>query len=133
MDQSFSTIPGWGSDADLSRRPGVPRRKPGAFTTAHEGEPAWQDGARSEIHPPDSPVTPVFGTSTPLKRTMPSGWVRRFAYRIPQDKSGHWLLLIAGDRLDVLESRLRPVARLALAAAGVAFLSGVVRGVRESG
>ena len=128
MDQSFSTIPGWGSDADFSRRPGVPRMKPGSVPATHENAPPSMPGAENEVHPPDTPVTPVFGTSVPIKRTMPSGWLKRLAYRIPQDKSEHWMLLILSDRFDVLEHRLKPIARLALLAAGTAFAVGVVEG-----
>ena len=68
------------------------------------------------------------GAGKPPRRLAPSGWLRRIAYRIPQDKAGHWLLLIAGDRFDVLEARVAPLAIAAAAIGGFAFAWGVVRG-----
>jgi hypothetical protein len=35
-----------------------------------------------------------------------SGLVRRAAYRVPEHRTARWALLLAGDRLDVLEHRL---------------------------
>ena len=102
-------IPGWGADLDLKNRPGVPRIAPGILDVPKKGTPTRQPGWQSVIHPPDSPQTPVFGTSVPLKSLAPSGWIKRLAYRIPQDKSEHWLLLALGDRFDYVESRLAPL------------------------
>lgn len=119
-------IRGWGVDADPASRPGIPRRNPNAIRSVHTEPPKWQRGAHREIHPPDSPRTPVFGTSMPLKWVAPSGWVRRMAYRIPQDKAGHWMLLLAGDRLDVVESRVRRLARLGVMATAVPFVYGAL-------
>lgn len=113
-------IPGWGADADAKRRPGVPRIAPGVLDVPKKGPPLRQRGWRSVVHPPDSPPTPVFGTSVPLKRFAPSGWIKRLAYSIPQDKGEHWVLLALGDRLDFVESRLAPLALGAsLAGAGL--------------
>lgn len=130
IDKSTRTklqrIRGWGVDADRASRPGVPRRNPNAIRAVHTELPRWQRGANRETHPPDSPRTPVFGTSTPLKRIAPSGWVRRMAYRIPQDKARHWILLLLGDRLDVLEGRVRWLGRLGVMASAVPFLYGAL-------
>lgn len=103
-------IPGWGTDVDPRSRPGVPRVAPGVIKVAKKGEPRRQAGWESVVHPPDTLLTPVFGTAVPLKRLAPSGWIRRLAYRIPQDKSEHWVLLVLGDRFDAIESRLKPLA-----------------------
>jgi hypothetical protein len=54
-------------------------------------------------------VTPVFGTSCPPKGI--SGMMRKFAYKkYSEGRAAHWLLLLAADRVDVLESRLRSAA-----------------------
>jgi hypothetical protein len=54
-------------------------------------------------------LTPVFGTSAPLKGL--SGAVRRFSYaRFSEARAAHWLLLIAADRVDALESTLSSFA-----------------------
>lgn len=119
-------IRGWGADADPANRPGVPKADPKAIPATHQEPPVWQRGANREIHPPDTLRTPVVGTSVPLKWLAPSGWVRRLAYRIPQDKSEHWVLLLVGDRLDVLETRLRPVFILAGLAGGAVFAYGAL-------
>ena len=50
-------------------------------------------------------LTPVFGTACPPKGL--SGVVRKFAYRYSEARTAHWLLLIAGDRVDAVESHLR--------------------------
>lgn len=111
-------IPGWGVDLALARRPGVPREAHHFRVTKHEAPPEPQHGARILVHPPDSPPTPVFGTAVPLKRFAPSGWLRRIAYRVPQDKAGHWVTLLVADRVDVWERRLRTLGLFTAAAAG---------------
>jgi hypothetical protein len=55
-------------------------------------------------------VTPVFGTSTPLKGA--SGAMRRYAYKYSEGRAAHWLLLIAADRVDAWESHLSSFATL---------------------
>jgi hypothetical protein len=49
-------------------------------------------------------LTPVFGTAQPLHGL--SGAIRRYAYTLSEGRTAHWLLLIAGDRVDVLENRI---------------------------
>jgi hypothetical protein len=48
--------------------------------------------------------------------------LRRAAYRIPEHRTSRWALLLAGDRLDVLEHRLARSAWVLPAA--VAFAAG---------
>lgn len=51
-------------------------------------------------------LPPVFGTSQPLRGV--SGAIRRLAYeRFSEARAAHWLLLIAGDRVDAWESHVR--------------------------
>ena len=53
----------------------------------------------------------MFGTTCPPRGL--SGVVRRFAYRrFSEGRAAHWLLLVAGDRIDVAESRVRAWLRL---------------------
>jgi hypothetical protein len=49
--------------------------------------------------------TPVYGTATPPRGL--SGYLKRRAYAIPENRPSHWMLLLASDRVDVLESALR--------------------------
>ncbi len=92
-------------DAAPVVRPGVPREHravpdPGA----HWDRPAQQRGTRLLAASGLREATPVFGTAQPAHGL--SGLVRRAAYRIPAHRPGRWLLLRAGDRIDVLEHRL---------------------------
>jgi hypothetical protein len=106
-------IPGWGADLDPADRPSFPRERfDPAATGAHWEFPERQAGAdtreRSIEH---AFVTPVFGTSAPLHGV--SGAIRRYAYdRFSEARAAHWLLLVAGDRVDAWGSHLRSFATL---------------------
>jgi hypothetical protein len=97
---------GDGVDASPGVRPGVPReRSPEPDPGAHWDLPAPQASgrealARSGVHR----ATPVFGTAQPA-RGLP-GAVRRAAYRLPEWRALRWVLLLAADRIDVVEHRL---------------------------
>ncbi len=97
---------GAGADGALATRPGVPRerearREPGATRT----EPAQQAGPDALGRTGLAVRTPVFGTAQPARGA--SGALRRVAYRIPEHRASRWMLLLAADRLDVLEHRAR--------------------------
>lgn len=71
-----------------------------------------------------APIEPAAATARGL-----SGAVRRLAYRVPEHAARHWLLLIAADRLQVLEHRAvaHPAASAALLGALAAVLLLAVR------
>jgi hypothetical protein len=103
-------IPGWGADLDPADRPSHPKLQYPADTGAHwdfpERQPGGEGRERSVEH---AFVTPVFGTAQPLRGA--SGAVRRYAYRrFSEGRTAHWLLLIAGDRIDAWGSHLRSFA-----------------------
>jgi hypothetical protein len=107
-DELRARIPGWGADLDPSDRPAVPRERfdPGA-TGAHwdfpERQPEKWPRERSIEH---KFLTPVFGTSTPPRGL--SGVMRKYAYRkYSEGQAAHWLILLASDRVDAVESHLR--------------------------
>jgi hypothetical protein len=52
-------------------------------------------------------LTPVFGTAQPLRGL--SGAIRRYAYTFSEGRVAHWILLMVGDRVDLLESRLEAI------------------------
>jgi len=55
-------------------------------------------------------LPPVFGTAAPLKGV--SGILRRVAYaRFSEGRAAHWIILLASDRVDVVESGLGSVGR----------------------
>jgi hypothetical protein len=103
-DELRSTIQGWGADLNPADRPSFPKEMR-QDTGAHWDFPERQQpqGVR-EKSTEHKFLTPVFGTAQPLHGL--SGAVRRYAYTFSEGRTAHWLLLIAGDRLDVLESRM---------------------------
>jgi hypothetical protein len=105
------TIHGWGVDLDPKDRPAVPKERfdpegTGAHWDFPERQPELRPRERSTEH---KFLTPVFGTSCPPKGL--SGAIRRYAYRYSEGRLTHWLLLVLGDRVDVLESRVTGALR----------------------
>ncbi len=111
-DELRSRIPGWGADLDPKDRPSVPRERTDLVTGAHWDMPEQQQEKvpreRSIEH---ERLPPVFGTAQPLKGL--SGAIRRYAYeRYSEGRTAHWLLLILGDRVDSLESKIGSLVAL---------------------
>jgi len=106
-------IPGWGADLDPKDRPSYPRERfdPEA-TGAHWEFPDRQE----ETYPRERSIEhgmlpPVFGTVAPLHGL--SGLIRRTAYaRFGEARLAHWLLLIAGDRVEAAGAHLRAAISL---------------------
>jgi hypothetical protein len=112
-EQLRARIPGWGSDLDPADRPSHPKlRYAPESTGAHWRFPDRQPGAEGRERSIEHAfVTPVFGTAQPLHG--PSGVIRRLAYRrFSEARLAHWLLLMAGDRVDAWGSHLRSFASL---------------------
>ena len=112
-EQLRARIPGWGADLDPADRPSHPKlvyapESTGAHWRFPDRQPGAEGRERSIEH---AFVTPVFGTAQPLHG--PSGLIRRLAYRrFSEGRLAHWLLLIAGDRVDAWGSHLRSFASL---------------------
>jgi hypothetical protein len=101
-----TSIPGWGVDLDPANRPAVPKERfnpnTGAHWTMPEHQPQLYPREKSTEH---AMVPPVFGTSCPPRGL--SGYIRRLAYaKFSEGQSAHWLLLMLGDRIDVIESNI---------------------------
>jgi hypothetical protein len=112
-EQLRARIPGWGADLDPADRPSHPKlRYDPEATGAHWRFPERQPGAEGRERSIEHAfVTPVFGTAQPLHGV--SGAIRRLAYRrFSEGRNAHWLLLIAGDRVDAWGSHLRSFATL---------------------
>lgn len=121
---------GHGIDAAPGTRPGVPREAVPGGGGAWWDRPSQQRGTAALSRQGLRAATPVFGTAQPARRL--SGLVRRFAYRIPEHRASRWALLLAGDRIDVLEHRLAGglwvvPAALALAAGYAAVARALAR------
>jgi hypothetical protein len=102
-DELRRTVPGWGVDLRPEDRPSYPKEiaaETGAHWDFPERQPELMPREKSTEH---KFLTPVFGTAQPLKGL--SGVIRRYAYTFSEGQTAHWLLLMAGDRVDVLESR----------------------------
>jgi hypothetical protein len=103
-----ATIPGWGADLDPADRPAFPRERfDPAATGAHWDFPErQQEKSPRERSIEHRFLTPVFGTSVPPRGL--SGAMRRFSYRrYSEGRAAHWLILLAADRVDAVESHLR--------------------------
>jgi hypothetical protein len=107
-DDLRARIPGWGVDLDPADRPSVPRERLDLALFGNHGEhpdrqPEKWPRERSVEH---TQLPPVFGTAQPPKGL--SGAIRKYSYvKYSEAQAAHWLLLMAGDRVDVLESALR--------------------------
>ncbi len=112
-EQLRARIPGWGVDLDPKDRPSVPMLDfdpdlNGAHWDFPERQPEKWPRERSIEH---KFLTPVFGTSCPPRGL--SGVMRRYAYRrYSEARAAHWLILLAADRVDAVESHLRSFASL---------------------
>jgi hypothetical protein len=98
------TIPGWGVDLNPADRPSYPKERFDdtiARWDFPDRQPELLPREKSTEH---KFLTPVFGTAQPLRGL--SGLIRRRAYSYSEGQTAHWLLLLAGDRVDVLESRI---------------------------
>lgn len=95
-----------GIDRSRENRPGVPMEgQPRDSMDETPDSPARQEPRKP--HPHSSArdgLTPVFGTG-PAPRWA-SGALRRAAYRLPEHQVRRWMLLLAADRVDVVEHRL---------------------------
>ncbi|WP_309105687.1 hypothetical protein [Arthrobacter sp.] len=101
-----ATILGWGVDLDPLDRPAVPRERMDLVSGAHWDFPDRQEEKQPRERSIEHKILPpVFGTSCPPKGF--SGAVRKYAYRYSEGRAAHWLLLLAGDRIDAWESHLR--------------------------
>ncbi|HLS57293.1 MAG TPA: hypothetical protein VK052_14545 [Zeimonas sp.] len=104
-------IPGWGSDLDPARRPGVPRDKAPEIGRETLYPPIEQQVPEVRIHKSTehARLTPVFGTACPPSGL--SGRLRDFAYRFSEGRLAHWMMLMLADRVDVVEGLADDLAR----------------------
>jgi hypothetical protein len=101
--EQLKHIPGWGSDLDKKNRPAVPmERTPPRYIHVSAGQPVQQAQTVEVFCSPERPgITPIFGTAEPPKWL--SGAIRRVAYKLPENDLRHWLMLIAADRVNMVE------------------------------
>lgn len=107
-----SKIRGWGSDLDPSTRPGVPMDKAPGIGIEQLYPILEQQVSRDKVHKSTEhgKLTPVFGNACPPRGL--SGLMRDVAYRFSEGRLSHWILLIAADRVDMVEELLVDIAHL---------------------
>lgn len=96
---------GWGADHVPLQRPGVPQEAdpPAPLASAHWLVPEQQASDEPPLVGRGLQLTPVFSSAVPARGV--SGALRRLAYGIPDYRARRWLLLMAADRVDVIEHR----------------------------
>lgn len=107
-----SGIPGWGVDADPKNDPTYPikKRNNGEHAGYSWERPTQQPTSVEVLHSNERPhITAVFGTSTPPAGL--SGAIRRYAFKYSESSYGHWLPLMAADRVGVVEGLVEDVVR----------------------
>jgi hypothetical protein len=108
----YAHINGWGVDADPENEPTYPIKK---YTgddhqRLNYDRPPLQPVTVEVLHSNERPdVTAVFGTSTPPSGL--SGTIRRKAFTYSESNWGHWLLLIAADRVNMVEGLVDDLRR----------------------
>ena len=109
--EQLSHIKGWGADLDRANRPGVPmERTPPRFIPADIPEPVPQAQKVEVLVSTERPgITQVFGTVQPPSGL--SGMLRRAAFTMTENDIRHWLLLLAADRVNVVEGVVEDLAQ----------------------
>jgi hypothetical protein len=114
-DSHGAGIVGWGVDADLENDPTYPMRD--LSQNDHDGmawpRPSLQPPSVEVLHSTERPsLSAVFGTAVPPSGL--SGVMRRWAFKKSEGKWGHWLILMAADRVNVIEGLVLDLFRLKL-------------------
>lgn len=120
-------IPGWGSDLPRENRPAVPmERTPPRLDVPWEDPPPRQPMNVEVLRSIERPeYSRTFGTRVPPSRL--SGLIRRAAFRHSENDLRHWLMLVAADRVNVVEGMAgdlrRSPGKAALLGGGVALVA----------
>lgn len=104
-------IQGWGADLDPNVRPGVPRDKAPMIGVDMLYTSIEPQIPKVKIHQSTEHqrMTPVFGTAAPPQ--FVSGFIRDYAYTLSEGRISHWLLLLAADRINVVEDFFKDLSR----------------------
>lgn len=105
----FAHIPGWGSDLPRENRPAVPmERTPPRLDVPWDDPPPRQPRIVEVLKSIERPEhSRTFGTRLPPKGL--SGMIRRRAFRHSENNLRHWLMLMAADRVNIVEGLVEEV------------------------
>jgi hypothetical protein len=104
LASNYKDIKGWGVDADPLDVPAYPMKRrtendnKGRIWERPVQQPAVVEILKSNERPN---LTAVFGTSVPPSGL--SGKIRRYAFKYSESSYGHWLPLLAADRINMIE------------------------------
>lgn len=103
VPSQFAHIKGWGADLAHENRPAYPmERKPARLDGVHGQRPEQQEETVEILRSIEySAITPIFGTPQPPSGL--SGSLRRVAFKYSESDLRHWLLLLAADRVNMVE------------------------------
>jgi hypothetical protein len=89
-------------DRDRAQRPGVPKERPPQPWPNARPHPARMSAPPSvPTHGrPNKQLPPVYSTAVPPRGL--NGLIRRAAYRIPDHRASHWLVLMLADRVQAV-------------------------------
>lgn len=107
-----ATVPGWGVDADPENDPTYPHRdrsKDEGLGRNWQRPPQQQSDVEILRSIEHVRMPAVFGTSTPPRWV--SGMIRRAAFKWSESNWLHWLMLMAADRVDMVEGVVEDLAR----------------------
>jgi hypothetical protein len=101
--ERYAHIKSWGADLDHRNRPAYPmERKPARLDGAPLPEPEAQVQNVEVLHSIERPgISRIFGSPQPPSGL--SGQMRRVAFKYSESDLRHWLLLLAADRVNMVE------------------------------
>lgn len=111
VPEQYAHIAGWGADLDPKDRPAVPMERTPPRLPGEPPRPPEQQAVHVKVlHSTERPgITPIFGSPNPPSGV--SGLMRTLAFKWSENDLRHWLLLLAADRVNVVEGLVADVAQ----------------------
>lgn len=111
VPERYAHIVGWGADLDPKNRPAVPmERTPPRLPGLPVAVPEQQEVHVKVFHSTERPgITPIFGSPNPPSGL--SGAMRALAFKLSENDIRHWLLLLAADRVNIVEGVVDDIGR----------------------
>lgn len=110
--EKYAHIKGWGIDADPKNEPTYPIKNYNGddHNRLNYERPPQQIKNVEVLHSNERPgVSAVFGTSVPPSGF--SGTLRRKAFTYSEGTFAHWIILLAADRVNVVEALIEDIKK----------------------